>query len=315
MNAWIGGLFYDRFVMGPRRPRRGWTMKIPIRATRASRPQKTWVCAAGVASPEDLPKFDEVCSGRRSCHGLDMRRKFLPLSFLLMVVIGLAPWASLLRSAEPGSVYTTGPKTRDGLGKYYFGREIAHFMTHAGAPWLERPERDQEERPDLLLAGLELRAGDRVADVGCGTGYFSWRMAKAVGDTGLVYGVEIQQEMLDELARNMKAREVNNVIGVLGTPDDPKLPEPVDLVIMVDVYHEVSQPAEMMAAICRNLKPGGRVVFVEYRGEDPEVPIKPLHKMTEAQVKKEMSALPLEHVKTIHTLPRQHLIIFRRIER
>ena len=231
-----------------------------------------------------------------------------------MAVVGFVPWASSLRSAEPGSAYTTGPKTRDGLGKYYFGREIAHFMTHAGAPWLERPERDQEERPDLLLAGLELRPGDRVADVGCGTGYFSWRMAKAVGDSGRVYGVEIQQEMLDELARNMKARKVNNVIGVLGTPDDPKLPEPVDLVIMVDVYHEVSHPAEMMAAICRSLKPGGRVVLVEYRAEDPEVPIKPLHKMTEAQVKKEMSALPLEHVKTIRSLPRQHLIIFRLID-
>ena len=112
----------------------------------------------------------------------------------------------------------------------------------------------------------------------------------------------------------MKARKVNNVIGVLGTPDDPKLPEPVDLVIMVDVYHEVSHPAEMMAAICRSLKPGGRVVLVEYRAEDPEVPIKPLHKMSEAQVKKEMSALPLEHVKTIRSLPRQHLIIFRLID-
>ena len=243
-----------------------------------------------------------------------MRRKYLPRSFLLMVVVGLAPWALPLRSAESGSTYTTGAKTRDGLGKYYFGREIAHFMTHAGAPWLERPERDQEERPDLVLAALKLQPGDVVADVGCGPGYFSWRMAAAVGPTGRVYGVEIQQEMLDELARNMKARKLDNVIGVLGAPDDPKLPEPVDLVIMVDVYHEVSHPAELMAAICRSLKPDGRVALVEYRGEDPEVPIKPLHKMTEAQVKKEMSALPLEHVATISSLPRQHLIIFRKTE-
>jgi ubiquinone/menaquinone biosynthesis C-methylase UbiE len=217
--------------------------------------------------------------------------------------------ASTAVSAEP---YTTGPKTRDGLGKYYFGREIAHFMTHEGAPWLDRPERDQEERPDLVMAALALKAGDVVADIGCGTGYFSWRMAKAVGPKGVVYGEEIQQEMLDKLAVQMKERGVNNVVGVLGTIDDPKLPQPVDLVIMVDVYHELSQPAEMMAAICRSLKPGGRMVFVEYRGEDPEVPIKPLHKMTEAQVKKEMTAQPLEYVTTVRTLPRQHVIIFRK---
>jgi ubiquinone/menaquinone biosynthesis C-methylase UbiE len=212
-------------------------------------------------------------------------------------------------AAEP---YTAGPKTRDGIGKYYFGREIAHFMTHEGAPWLERPERDEEERPDLVLKALALKPGDIVADVGCGTGYFSWRMAQAVGPKGIVYGQEIQQEMLDQLAAKMKERGVTNVVGVLGTTDDPKLPQPVDLVIMVDVYHEFSHPAEMMAAICRQLKPGGRVAFVEYRGEDPSVPIKPLHKMTEAQVKKEMTAQPLEYVTTIKTLPRQHLIIFRK---
>jgi ubiquinone/menaquinone biosynthesis C-methylase UbiE len=212
-------------------------------------------------------------------------------------------------AAEP---YTTGPKTRDGIGKYYFGREIAHFMTHEGAPWLDRPERDQEERPDLVMAALQLKPGDIVADVGCGTGYFSWRMAKAVGPKGIVYGQEIQQEMLDQLAVKMKERGVTNVVGVLGTIEDPKLPQPVDLVIMVDVYHEFSHPAEMMAAICRQLKPGGRVVFVEYRGEDPSVPIKLLHKMTEAQVKKEMTAQPLEYVTTVKTLPRQHLIIFKK---
>jgi SAM-dependent methyltransferase len=233
------------------------------------------------------------------------------LSTSLMLMIGLVVSGVVLRSEEPVSTYTSGPKSRDGIGKYYFGREIAHFMTHEGAPWLERPERDQEERPDLVLEALDLRPGDIIADVGCGTGYFSWRMARAVGPSGRVYGVEIQQEMLDELARNMKARNVGNVIGVLGAPGDPKLPEPVDLVIMVDVYHEVSQPAELMTSICRNLKPGGRVAFIEYRGEDPEVPIKPLHKMAEAQVKKEMSAFPLEHVATLRSLPRQHLIIFR----
>ena len=215
-------------------------------------------------------------------------------------------------SATADNLYTAGPKTRDGLGKYYQGREIAHYMTHEGAPWLDRPERDREERPDLVLAALALRSGEVVADVGCGTGYFTWRLARAVGASGRVYGVEIQQEMLDRLAAAMKERSIDNVTGILGSVDDPRLPVPVDLVLMVDVYHELSHPAEMMAAICHRLKPGGRMVFVEYRGEDPSVPIKPLHKMTEAQIKKEMSGLPLDHLTTIETLPRQHLIIFRR---
>ncbi len=214
--------------------------------------------------------------------------------------------------APPASRYQPGVRTRDGLGKYYFGREIAHYMTHLGAPWLDRPERDQEERPDLVMKALALKPGDVVADLGCGTGYFSWRMAQAVGEKGVVYGVEIQPEMLDLLATKMKERGVTNVLGVLGTTTDPKLPKPVDLVIMVDVYHEFDHPWEMMDAICKRLKPGGRVVFVEYRGEDPEVPIKPLHKMTEAQVRKEMTTQPLEYVETVRTLPRQHIIIFRK---
>jgi len=214
--------------------------------------------------------------------------------------------------AQAAARYQTGVKTRDGLGKYYFGREIAHYMSHVAAPWLDRPERDQEERPDLVMTALGLKGGETVADLGCGTGYFSWRLAKMVGRQGVVYGVEIQPEMLDHLAVKMKERGLTNVIGVLGTTTDPKLPKPVDLVLMVDVYHEFDHPWEMMDAICRQLKPGGRVAFVEYRGEDPAVPIKPLHKMTEAQVKKEMTAQPLEHVETIRTLPRQHLIIFRK---
>ena len=220
--------------------------------------------------------------------------------------------ASGQAAAEAKSPYQTGVRTRDGIGKYYFGSEIAHFMTHHGAPWLERPEREREERPDLVMSALDLKPGDRVADLGCGTGYFSWRMAQIVGEKGIVYGVEIQKEMLALLDQQMKRRGLANVRGILGTTNDPKLPEPVDLVLMVDVYHEFDQPLEMMMAVCSQLKPGGRVVFIEYRGEDPTVPIKPLHKMTEAQVKKEMTALPLEHVETVKSLPRQHLVIFRK---
>jgi len=235
-----------------------------------------------------------------------------PVPALLALVLCLASSSPAQDKAQPVTRYQPGVRTRDGIGKYYFGREIAHYMTHLGAPWLDRPERDQEERPDLVMKALALKPGDLVADIGCGTGYFSWRMAKEVGPQGTVYGTEIQPEMLDLLATKMKERGVTNVVGVLGTTIDPKLPKPVDLVIMVDVYHEFDHPWEMMDAICRQLKPGGRVVLVEYRGEDPDVPIKPLHKMTEAQVKKEMAAQPLEHVETIRTLPRQHVIIFRK---
>lgn len=226
--------------------------------------------------------------------------------------LALAASAPVPPSAPPAARYTTGTKSPDGLGKYYFGREIAHYMTHAGAPWLERPEREAEERPDLVLAALQLKPGDTVADIGCGTGYFSWRLASAVGPTGRVYGVEIQLTMLDLLAANMKSHGATNVTGVLGTVADPQLPAPVDLALLVDVYHECSEPWEMIDAICRRLKPGGRIVFVEYRGEDPTVPIKTLHKMTEAQVIKEMTAQPLDYVETVRSLPRQHLIVFRK---
>jgi ubiquinone/menaquinone biosynthesis C-methylase UbiE len=208
--------------------------------------------------------------------------------------------------------YATGAKSRDGLGRYYFGREIAHFMSHVGAPWLDRPEREQEERPDLVVQSLRLKPGDRIADLGCGTGYFSSRLAKAVGPEGIVYGVEIQAEMLKILGEKMSEQGISNVVGVLGTVDDPRLPEQVDLVLIVDVYHEMSHPAEMIAAVCRRLKAGGRVAFVEYRAEDPKVPIKPLHKMSEAQIRREMAVQPLEYVETVDKLPRQHLVIFRK---
>src|SRR5438045_8609076 len=138
----------------------------------------------------------------------------------------------------------------NGLGKFYLGREIAHVMGHQAADWLERPEREQEEKPDLLLQALKLKPGEVVADIGAGTGYYSWRMAKIVGDKGLVYAVDIQQEMLDILAKKMAERKITNVKGVLGTVTDPKMhAHSPDLVLMVDVYHEFDHPFEMMQAI------------------------------------------------------------------
>ena len=202
---------------------------------------------------------------------------------------------------------------RDGIGKFYFGREIAAVMGHQGADWLERPEREQEEQPARLVEQLKLKPGDVVADIGAGTGYVSRRLAAKVGNTGKVLAVDIQPEMLDVLTNKMSALGLTNVVPVLGTESDPKLPSAsVYVVIMVDVYHEFEFPYEMMSAICRSLKPSGRVVFVEFRAEDPEVPIKRLHKMSEAQVRKEMEPLPMRWVETIEVLPRQHIIIFAR---
>ena len=199
----------------------------------------------------------------------------------------------------------------DGIGKFFMGREIAYVMGHQAANWLERPERDQEERPDLLLPALKIKAGDAVADIGAGTGFYTRRLAKLVGEKGTVYAVEIQQEMLDLLTNKMAELKIHNVKPVLGTVTDPKLPQAsVDLILMVDVYHEFDFPYEMTAAMCRALKPGGRMVFVEFRGEDPKVPIKPVHKMTVAQVRKEMALQPLQWQETIESLPWQHIIVF-----
>jgi SAM-dependent methyltransferase len=201
----------------------------------------------------------------------------------------------------------------NGIGKFYLGREIALVMGHQAADWLERPEREAEEQPTKLLKALRLKPGQAVADIGAGTGYYSRRMAGLVGNQGLVYAVDIQQEMLDLLTNKMAELKISNIKPILGTIVDPKLPDvSVDLILMVDVYHEFDHPYEMVAAMCRALKPGGRLVFVEFRGEDPEVPIKPVHKMTESQVRKEMAAHPLDWVETLDVLPRQHIIFFAR---
>lgn len=203
--------------------------------------------------------------------------------------------------------------SRDGIGKFYMGREIAWVMGHQAADWLERPNRDEEEQSEKLADLLRVRPGDVVADIGAGSGYHTRRLARRVGPEGRVLAVDIQPEMLRILTNKLAGEHITNVRPILGTIEDPKLPEAsVDLVLMVDVYHEFSHPYEMMRAICRGLKPGGRVAFVEYRAEDPDVPIKPLHKMSEAQVKKEMAAHPLEFVENVSALPWQHVLLFRK---
>lgn len=215
----------------------------------------------------------------------------------------------------PGPLYETREiHDRNGIGKFFMGREIAHVMGHQAADWLERPEREKEERTDLLVDALGLKPGMQVADIGCGTGYLSERMARRIMPGGVVFAVDIQQEMLDLLVKKMAAKGIGNVKPVLGAEADPRLaPESCDLMIMVDVYHEFEFPYEMMRKMVAALKKEGRIVFVEFRAEDPAVPIKEVHKMSEAQVKKEMALHPeMEWLETRRELPQQHIIVFRR---
>ena len=204
----------------------------------------------------------------------------------------------------------------NGIGKFYMDREIAQVMGHLAAGWLERPEREKEEQPAKLMEALDIKAGSVVADVGAGTGYFTFRLAEKVGPKGKVLAVEIQKEMLELITRKMRKLKSENIEMILGTETDPKLPEgKVDLILMVDVYHEFSHPFEMTQAMVKALKPGGRLVFVEYRLEDDKVPIKLVHKMSQKQVLREMAIHPLKHVKTLDVLPWQHVIIFERTKK
>jgi ubiquinone/menaquinone biosynthesis C-methylase UbiE len=201
----------------------------------------------------------------------------------------------------------------NGTGKFYMGREIAQVMGPGGIPWLDRSAREQEERPAEVMAALELHDGEVVADLGAGSGYFTFRMAPKVGNAGRVLAVEVQDEMIETLRRRLAAQKMANVEIVKGAESDPHLPAAsVDLVLMVDVYHELAYPYEIMTALRKALRPQGRVVFVEYRKEDPRVPIKELHKMSVDQLDKEMQAVGFARLRTVETLPFQHIVIFQK---
>jgi len=234
----------------------------------------------------------------------------------ILALVGLAVLVAPVHAAE--SPADTGYVRREpspgGTGKFYMGREIARTMGHAHADWLDRPARAGEEAPDSLVAALGLAPADVVADIGAGTGYYTFRISPLVPE-GRVLAVDIQPEMLDEIAERTATRRVDNVVPVLGTEADPGLEEnSVDVALIVDAYHEFSYPREMMVAIWKALRPGGRVVLVEFRLEDPEVPVRPLHKMSQAQVRAEMAAAGLEWVETRDLLPRQHFLVFRKPE-
>ncbi len=231
----------------------------------------------------------------------------LGVCLLCMAMLALAG------SGKPSERYTRVPAGADGIGKRYMGRDIAGVMGWQGAAWLEREEREREERTDLLVAALQLKPGMVVADIGAGTGYLARRMAPAVTPGGTVLAVDVQPEMVALLQNTVRQSGLTQIQPMLGAEDDVRLPaSSVDLALMVDVYHELVFPYEVLSSIVRALKPGGQLVFVEYRAEDPQVPIKALHKMSEVQIKREAAAHALLWDRTVGTLPWQHLVVFRK---
>ena len=238
----------------------------------------------------------------------------LPASrFLVALLLAAAAEAEApSESLHSAGTYSRQRPSRDGIGKVYMGREISFVMGHRGIDWLERRDREKEERTDLVVEGMELAPDAVVADIGAGSGHFTFRIGPRV-PKGRVLAVDIQPEMLSVLEQRSEQKRQTNVEAVQGSKSDPNLePESVDAVLMVDAYHEFSHPLEMMNAIVRALRPGGRVFLVEYRAEDAKVPILPLHKMTEAQARLEMEVVGLEFVENRAMLPQQHFLVFRK---
>ncbi len=240
-------------------------------------------------------------------HLITRQRLAMRVGQLLLLLSLAAPVAA----QKLNDLYQSITPSRDGIGKSYLGREIAGVMGWQGAAWLERDDRQQEERGDLLLRELGLKPGMAVADIGAGTGYYARRMAPLVGSSGVVYATDVQPEMMKMLEAGAKKAGLTNIKPILGGLKDVQLPDAsIDLAIMVDVYHELEFPFEVVDSLVRALKPGGRIAYVEYRMEDPRVPIKTLHKMSEAQVRKEAAVHGLVWERTARTLPWQHVVIF-----
>jgi FkbM family methyltransferase len=238
------------------------------------------------------------------------------LTLLVVPLLGQGAARPVINGAEgapaAAEAYAYRRASRDGIGKVYMGREISQVMGHLGAGWLERPDREREERTDRLVSRLRLEPDHVVADIGAGTGFFSFPVAARVPQ-GKVLAIDIQPEMLAKIEAGKQANGVDNVETVLGSIEGAGLREgSVDLAFIVDAYHEFSHPLEMGRSLARALVPGGKLVLVEYRQEDPEVAIKPLHKMSEHQAKKEIEALGLVWLATEDYLPLQHVLIFQK---
>jgi len=242
---------------------------------------------------------------------------FLPLIAIILLIGSfwfLTPNKPEITNISSTTIYEQRVNhSPDGIGKFYMGREIAKVMGHTGAGWLERPSRELEEQPSKIVNALDLKPNEVVADIGAGTGYLTFRIAPLIAK-GKVLAVDIQPEMLDIIKASQQEKKITNVEPILATINNPNLPDAsVDLALMVDAYHEFEYPYEVMQGIVKALKPGGRVVLVEYRGENPLIMIKRLHKMTQQQVRKEMNAVGLTWRETKNLLPQQHLMIFEKL--
>jgi protein-L-isoaspartate O-methyltransferase len=237
-----------------------------------------------------------------------MKKSFLHSLFSILFILFFS--ITHAQTQEKDSVYTYKNGSYDGIGKWYKGREIAYVMGFQGIGWLERPEREKEEEVSKLIQNMNIQPTDRIADIGAGSGYHVFRMAP-LANKGLIYAVDIQKEMLMAVESAKAMKGIENVTTIQGTEQTVNLPEnSVDKILMVDVYHEFNFPVEMIASIKKALKPNGKLFLIEYRGEDPKVPIKKLHKMTEAQAVKEMKAAGFQLEKNISNLPWQHCMIF-----
>ncbi|MGB3571886.1 MAG: class I SAM-dependent methyltransferase [Phormidesmis sp.] len=241
-------------------------------------------------------------------------RRLLSLCLVLILTTGCAATAAISTDGtSTEGTYSYKSPSSDGIGKVYYGREIANVMGYQGANWLARPSRATEERSDMAVDALMLEEDSIVADIGAGLGYISFQLARWV-KAGKVIAVDVQPQMLALLEAERDRYDVNNIETVLGTEDDPNLPaESIDMAVMFDAYHEFEYPAEMMAGIVRALRPGGQVVLAEYRAENPLVLIKKHHKMTQKQIKTELAAAGLKWVKTDSRLPQQHLMFFEKV--
>ncbi len=235
---------------------------------------------------------------------------FILLIFSLVLTTG--SYCQAQESSLNDSNYTYKNPSRDGIGKIFHGREISHVMGHRGSDWLDRPSREQEERTDLVLKNLTLSPTSVVADIGAGSGYYSLKISRLV-PRGKVLAVDIQPEMMEIMQQKIDEADIQNIKLVLSSDKDPKIPsDSVDLVFMSDVYHEFAWPAEMLKEINKALKPNGKVVLLEYRKEDPQVPIKELHKMSEKQAVEEFKAAGFSFIENKKLLPWQHFLIFRK---
>lgn len=231
-------------------------------------------------------------------------------SILLGFLVCTLQTKSSAQAKQKDSIYKYKKGSYDGIGKWYKGREIAYVMGFQGIGWLERPEREKEENASTLIKNMNIKSTDTIADIGAGSGYHSFRMAK-LAKKGLVYAVDIQEEMLMTIESAKISEKVANISTILGSEKIANLKEnSIDKVLMVDVYHEFNFPVEMMASIKKSLKPNGKLFLIEYRMEDPKVPIKKLHKMSEKQAVKEMNAAGFILKKNIDNLPWQHCMIF-----